>query len=227
MDPLHALLRPGMKVTIALDDISLPLPPMAHPGRAADDPGDRARAARRLGRGRRPPDHRQRAAPADDRGGDEADGGLRRSSTPSTRTATTTTTPRTRTAWWSSSAPSHGEVVAINRRAAESDLAHLREHQPRADGRRAQVGGHGAGELRVAARAPQPEDHPRVRELHGAVAQRAAPEHRAHRPGDRQEPEGLPHRDRAEQPHVRRPDRVPGQEGGGLHRVRPAEVPGA
>src|SRR5262249_18149493 len=31
MDPLHALLRPGMKLTIALDDISLPLPPMQTP----------------------------------------------------------------------------------------------------------------------------------------------------------------------------------------------------
>ena len=31
MDPLHALLRPGMKVTIAIDDISLPLPPMKAP----------------------------------------------------------------------------------------------------------------------------------------------------------------------------------------------------
>src|SRR5512138_479248 len=30
-DPLHAQLRPGMKVTIALDDISLPLPPMKTP----------------------------------------------------------------------------------------------------------------------------------------------------------------------------------------------------
>ena len=30
-EPLHALLRPGMKVTIALDDISLPLPPMRTP----------------------------------------------------------------------------------------------------------------------------------------------------------------------------------------------------
>jgi len=29
--PLHALLRPGMKVTVALDDISLPLPPMRRP----------------------------------------------------------------------------------------------------------------------------------------------------------------------------------------------------
>ncbi len=31
MDPLHALLEPGMKVTIVLDDISLPLPPMKLP----------------------------------------------------------------------------------------------------------------------------------------------------------------------------------------------------
>src|SRR6266567_1018734 len=30
-DPLHAKLRPGMKVTVALDDISLPLPPMRTP----------------------------------------------------------------------------------------------------------------------------------------------------------------------------------------------------
>ena len=30
-DPLHAQLRPGMKVTIAIDDISLPLPPMRTP----------------------------------------------------------------------------------------------------------------------------------------------------------------------------------------------------
>ena len=31
MEPLHALLRPGMKVTLAVDDISLPLPPMRTP----------------------------------------------------------------------------------------------------------------------------------------------------------------------------------------------------
>lgn len=30
-EPLYALLKPGMKVTIALDDISLPLPPMRRP----------------------------------------------------------------------------------------------------------------------------------------------------------------------------------------------------
>ncbi|MFI5288582.1 MAG: lactate racemase domain-containing protein [Polyangia bacterium] len=31
MEPLHALLTPGMKVTVAVDDISLPLPPMKRP----------------------------------------------------------------------------------------------------------------------------------------------------------------------------------------------------
>src|SRR5690606_23168245 len=31
MEPLHAMLAPGMKVTIAVDDISLPLPPMRRP----------------------------------------------------------------------------------------------------------------------------------------------------------------------------------------------------
>src|SRR4030088_1692795 len=30
-DPLKALLRPNMKLTIAFDDLSLPLPPMAQP----------------------------------------------------------------------------------------------------------------------------------------------------------------------------------------------------
>src|SRR3990170_2557576 len=30
-EPLHAQLRPGMKLTIAVDDISLPLPPMRTP----------------------------------------------------------------------------------------------------------------------------------------------------------------------------------------------------
>ena len=30
-EPLHALLKPGMKLTIAIDDISLPLPPMKRP----------------------------------------------------------------------------------------------------------------------------------------------------------------------------------------------------
>ena len=36
-EPLTALLRPGMKLTIAFDDISLPLPPMRTPDVAAAD----------------------------------------------------------------------------------------------------------------------------------------------------------------------------------------------
>ncbi len=35
-DPLYAQLAPGMSVTIALDDISLPLPPMVHARHPAD-----------------------------------------------------------------------------------------------------------------------------------------------------------------------------------------------
>src|ERR671915_2106657 len=31
MEPLHELLRPGMKLTIAFDDLSIPLPPMRAP----------------------------------------------------------------------------------------------------------------------------------------------------------------------------------------------------
>ena len=44
-DPLHAQLRPGMRVTIALDDISLPLPPMATPDVRQTGARGRARAA--------------------------------------------------------------------------------------------------------------------------------------------------------------------------------------
>ena len=67
MDPLHALLKPGMKVTIALDDISLPLPPMKTPDVRQTVLRDRARAAGRLRRRRRAHHHRQRAPPPHDR----------------------------------------------------------------------------------------------------------------------------------------------------------------
>jgi hypothetical protein len=45
MEPLYALLEPGMRVTIAMDDISLPLPPWRRPI-CADDARDRARYVR-------------------------------------------------------------------------------------------------------------------------------------------------------------------------------------
>ena len=39
MEPLHALMRPGMKLTCVIDDISVPLPPMAMPICAAFSAG--------------------------------------------------------------------------------------------------------------------------------------------------------------------------------------------
>ena len=57
-DPLHAKLRPGMKVVIAIDDISLPLPPMRRARRARARAHDRPRAARRPRRRRRRDHHR-------------------------------------------------------------------------------------------------------------------------------------------------------------------------
>ena len=67
-EPLPALLRPGMKLTIAFDDISLPLPPMKRPDirqRVIEAVLDLAAAA---GRRRRPPHRRARPAPPHDRG---------------------------------------------------------------------------------------------------------------------------------------------------------------
>ena len=95
MDPLDALLSPGMRLTIAFDDISLPLPPMREPdirGRVIEQVLERAYragvddihliAALALHR-RMTPAELERAV------GD-------RGSTSSSPTASTTTTPRTR-----------------------------------------------------------------------------------------------------------------------------------
>ena len=117
-----ALLRPGMKLTIAFDDICLPLPPMKH---ARHPPArHRARARARLPRRRRrhPPDRRARAAPPDDAGRAQARRRRRASSTSSTRTASTTTTPRIPTGSSTSARRAHGEAVELSKRAAESDL---------------------------------------------------------------------------------------------------------
>ncbi len=65
--PLPELLWPGMKLTIAFDDISLPLPPMERPDnrqRVIEAVLDLAAAGRR---GRRRADRRPGPAPADDR----------------------------------------------------------------------------------------------------------------------------------------------------------------
>ena len=63
-DPLYAKLRPGMKVTIAIDDISLPLAADEAARRARARAHDRARLARRSRRRRRRDDRRHQRPPA-------------------------------------------------------------------------------------------------------------------------------------------------------------------
>ena len=64
----------------------------------------------------------------------------------------------------------HGEVVELNRKAVESDLRHLREPEPRAHGRRAQVGDRGAVRLQEPPLPPRAADDAAVPQLHGPEA---------------------------------------------------------
>ena len=111
----------------------------------------------------------------------------------------------------------------INRRAAESDLViYVNINFVPMDGGHKSVGA-GLATTRACSAHHTPQDHPRLATSYMDPTQlAAAPVARAHRQGDRRAPEGLPHRDGAQQPHVRRADRVPRQERGRLHRARPA-----
>ena len=104
-DPLPALLRPGMKLTIAFDDVSLPLPPMRRPDirqRIIEQVLDMAAAAgvddvhliAALALHRRMTESELRHALGD-----------RVYDAFAPQGASTTTTPRTPTAWWSWAAP--------------------------------------------------------------------------------------------------------------------------
>ena len=98
---------------------------------------------------------------------------------------------------------SQGEEVEINKRAAESDLHRLREHQPRVDGRRLEVHRHRSGLLPLAAPPPQRADDAAVAELHGPPQERAPQLELAHgRGAPQQRREGVPDRDHAEQQHA-------------------------
>ena len=72
--PLPELLSPGMKLTIAIDDISIPLPPMRTPDMRQPILEHVIELAARDGRRGRRADRRDRAAPAHDRRGDPARG---------------------------------------------------------------------------------------------------------------------------------------------------------
>ncbi len=217
--------RPGMRVTIAVDDISLPLPPMTTPdirqtiieillelldANGVDDV--HIVIANSL--------HRRLTARRD-----EADGGREDPRRllpgpllqPRRRGSRRHRPPR------QDRPRRDGEHQPPLRRERPR---HLREHQPRAHGRRPQVGGGRPVRLREPPPAPRARDHPRVGQLHGPEAVDA--EHEGRAPGGARRPahERVPHRDRAQQPHLRRPDRVPVQERGRVHRDRSAQVRG-
>ena len=114
---------PGMRLTIAFDDISLPLPPMRAAGHPRPDHRARPDPGRRRRRRRRRADRGQRAAPPDD--GRRAQAHRRRAGLPLVLPAGPALQPRRRgprQPRCTSASPSKGEDVEINKRAAESDL---------------------------------------------------------------------------------------------------------
>ena len=224
-DPLYAQLAPGMRVTIAVDDISLPLPPMTTP------------------------DIRQTIIEIllellDANGVDDVHIVIANSLH---RRLTAAEMKRMVGAkiynafypdrYYNHDAEDPDGIVHLGQdrppRAGEHQPAlrrerpgHLRQHQPRADGRRPQVGGGRPVRLREPAPAPRARDDPRVGQLHGSEAVEAEHEGRAAGRAGRPAHERVPHRDRAQQPHVRRRDRVPVEERGRVHRGRSPEVRG-
>ncbi len=196
-EPLYAKLRPGMKVTIAMDDISLPLPPM------------------------RGPDVRERVleivlALMADHGVDDieiivATGIHRRMKAAEVRHMVGR---RVFEAYWPDrlynhdaedrdnlvevATTDHGEVIEMNRRAVESDLIiYVNLNFVPMDG------GHkslmcGLTSYRSLRGAPQPRDDPRLRQLHGPAQERAGDSGRAHgSPGQRRSSTSSPSRPRS------------------------------
>ena len=93
--PLPELLHAGMKLTIAFDDISIPLPPMRTPDIRQRILEHVIELAARAGVDDVELDRRDRAAPPDDRGRDPAHGRRARVPLVLARRRSTTSTPRT------------------------------------------------------------------------------------------------------------------------------------
>ena len=225
-DPLPTLLFPGMKLTIAFDDISLPLPKMRRPDvrqRVIEAVLDLAADGRRR---RRPPHLRPRPAPADDRG--RAAPRRRRPRLRRLRAARAALPPRRRGPR-QPRVPRHDRARRGGRdQQAGGDLgpARVRQHQPRRHGRRLEVDGHGPRLVPLAAPPPQPADDGGQPQLHGPAPQRAAQEQLADGQGARRRRrQGVPDRDDAEHRHVPAPVRVPVEAGVGVERPGPGDVP--
>ena len=89
--------------------------------------------------------------------------------------------------------------------------ARLRQREPRGDGRRPQVGRHRAGVVQVAAAPPQRQDDGALAVVHGPQALRDAPLRLADRPGHQGHGQGLPDRDHAQQRHLPEALRLPAE----------------
>ena len=225
-DPLRALLFPGMKLTIAFDDVSLPLPKMRRPDvrqrvieavldLAAEAGVDDVHLIAALALHRRMTEGELRHAVGDRVYDAFAPSGLLYqfdAEDPEAVSFIGTT--------------DQGEEVEISKRAAESDLLDLRQHQPRRDGRRVEVDRHRPRLVPLAAPPPQPDDDGGQPQLHGPPPQRDPPLDVADGQGAaRRRHQGVPDRDDAEHRHVPEAVRVPLQARVGVDRARSGAVP--
>ena len=163
-----------MKLTIAFDDISLPLPPMRRPDirqRVIEAVLDQAAEA---GVDDVAPHRRPGAAPAHDRGRAAPRGRrprLRRLRPPRPALQPRRRGPR------QPRLPGHhapGRGGRDQQAGRRERPARLRQHQPRVDGRRPQVHRHRPGQLPQPAPPPQRADHAAQPQLHGPPQLRAA-----------------------------------------------------
>ena len=202
-DPLPSLLFPGMTLTIAFDDVSLPLPKMRRPDvrqrvieavldMAAEAGVDDVELICALALHRRMTEAELRHAVGDRVYDAFEPRGLltQHDAEDPDNLVFLGTTP-------------HGRGGRDQQAGGDVRPARLRQHQPRRDGRRLEVDRHRAGLVPVAAPPPQPADDGGQPQLHGPAPQRAAQEQLADGQGARrQRRQGLPGRDDAQHRHV-------------------------
>ncbi len=224
MDPLPTLLFPGMKLTIAFDDVSLPLPKMQRPDlrqriieqvltMAADAGVDDVHIIAALALHRRMHEFELRHA-LGDRVYDafEPRGQLYQHDAEDPEAARV---------------PRHHAVGRGDRDQQAGRRirpARLRQHQPRRDGRRLEVDRHRARVVPVAAPPPQPHDDGGVALVHGPAPLRAAQEQLADGQGHaRPRSEDLPDRDDAQHRSVPEAVRLPVEARVGVERQGPRD----
>ena len=222
-EPLSELLTPGMKLTIAIDDISLPLPPMTTP------------------------DIRQRIIEhvielAARKGVEDvklivANALHRRMTADEIKRMVG---ERVFRSFWPDDLANFDaedrdeltEIGVTDRARGRRDLEargglrpdRVREHQPGGDGRRAQVRGGRAGELPEPQAPPQRRDDDALALVHGPAARSQRDQRLRHADGPaagRERREDLPDRDHGQQRHVPVEPGLPEQARVGVVRVRP------